>query len=92
MRVILLTWDNRHYVLKWPAHTTVAGDEMLGQLATGGEVRIPVSNYAAQEEYGDHQIESFRVRLRQVEEAEAARSDLVEHYERQERIARESTP
>lgn len=76
MRVILLTRDNRHYVLKWPAHP-VADDEMLGQLATGGEVRVPVSNYAAQETYSDNEIEVFRSRLHQVEEECAAARDGV---------------
>ena len=71
MRVILLTKDNRHYVLSSPAYANVVG-EMRGHLATGGEVLVPADNYAAQEIYEDAQIEIFRVRHRQVEEECAA--------------------
>lgn len=73
MRVILLTRDNRHYVLSGPAYGMVVGGDVMGPLATGGQVRIPMANYAAQEIYSDAEIEMFRVRLREVEAAAVAR-------------------
>lgn len=73
MRVILLTKDGRHFVLSGPAYGMVAGDDVMGPLATGGQVRVPLANYAAQEIYQDAEIEMFRMRLREVEAAAVAR-------------------
>jgi hypothetical protein len=77
MRVILLTRDNRHYVLSEPAtlRQVMDDDEMVGQLAGGGQVWVPVGNYAAQEVYGDDEMAYFRARLHEVkEECAAARA------------------
>ena len=60
MRVILLTRDGRFYLLDGPAFISMG--EVLGTLVLGGNVRVPVSNYAAQEVYGEHEIEQFRRR------------------------------
>jgi hypothetical protein len=70
VRVILLTRDNRHYVLTGPA--IISMGEVYGTIVTGGTVQVPVSNYSAQEIYRDSEIETFRMRHRELEEAAEA--------------------
>lgn len=69
MRILVLLKYGEHYVAD--EEFTVGCDTSLYacfELVPNGVLRVPFENLAAVENYQDHEIESFRSRLRALEE------------------------
>lgn len=67
MRILVLLKSGAHYVAD-NMHDVQYGNPFVSfDLATGGEVSVPLGNIEAVEKYVDREIEVFRRRLAEVE-------------------------
>lgn len=68
MRGIILTKTGNWYICDEKPDSSKDGKFVVGELATGGEVSVPIDNIEAVEWYGDW-TETFRTRYDQLKGA-----------------------
>lgn len=66
MRGIILTKTGSVHVTKTRPELALQTDFIYADLATGGEISVPRENIESTEWYDDNQIETFRLRLKEL--------------------------
>lgn len=66
MRGIILTRTGRYYITSDRPDKSQCGMFLVGDLATRGQVSVPIDNIEAVEFYDEYEIETFRARYNEL--------------------------